>query len=314
MIRKPLILKLSFTLFLTAFVLLAVILILLPSSSSAEGSRSGNGGTTDYVYANAQGNFTGRFESPHRRIQDAVDAAGEGDIIEVWEGSYGGFSVDKALTITGNETENATTAWIEIAANNVSISHLNIEKGSGYYQKPEASTGVFFSAPVENITIRECTFMNCSRGLRSTSHAKSRITACVFDNCHRGIVLSSNGCWENTIENCSFTNASTGITIFDARNTHISNCSFENNNRGIYDWGKDTHLKNNHFTNNRDNIFQREEDPYAWFFDPFEEYLALIYAATFIVIITRFVLYRRQKRNRVDAPPAKERKIEKHKK
>jgi PGF-pre-PGF domain-containing protein len=173
---------------------------------------------TWYVIEGGRGEQTGdSWENAFATIQDAVNAASEGDLIKVGDGTYGEFEVTKSgLTI---ESENGPEA-------------TRIEN-------PEASVLVHVHSTEGNLTniiIRGFTLNTSNTAVRFESTSLSRVQNCKIigsKDISYGIYLSSSSNF-NVIENCEIENCCEGIYISNSSGTTILANRIENNVDGIY--------------------------------------------------------------------------------
>ena len=113
---------------------------------------------TIIVDQDGEGDFT--------TISEALEAAEDGDLVEVWEGRYNintTLFVNTSLTLRGNGTGrtvlNGSSALgfnlMVLNVGDVSVEGFSMLAGSGYL-----STGVFVAAGVDDIQISGCEFVN----------------------------------------------------------------------------------------------------------------------------------------------------------
>jgi len=152
-------------------------------------------------------------EADYKTIQEAVDAAGDGDTIHVWEGMYKeNVEIEISVILVGNGTGNTTldasgmAYGVKITADEVSMSGFRVT-GSG---TSEGNAGIRIQSANNHIFDNECCFNNRS-GI----------------NLWRG----RNNLIENN--NCS-NNSSSGIILEGYNFNTVTNNNCSNNNYGIY--------------------------------------------------------------------------------
>ena len=215
-----------------------------------------------YVDSEAPGGGTGTYENPYNKIQDAIDAAYEHDIIIVRPGIYTG---------VGNYEINPTGKSITIQStdpNDIEVIESTIidpnQAGPGFY---------FESGENENCIIQGLTITNAHRGGSGGGiycyNSQPTIRKCIIENCtsntHGGglffldsvirlsdCIIRNNSAAadgggiesfrsEGSVTNCLFyaNNNSTwrggGIDIYGSESFIITNCTFTANSA---DWGE----------------------------------------------------------------------------
>jgi len=180
----------------------------------------------------------------YTNIQDAINAASDGDTIYVYGGTYyENITIDKSITLKGEDK--ATTiinsgdkghALYVHDTTNVIIESLSITAGRKDLGGGAGSpySGIRFTAVTES-TINNCIISNCaSKGIYiSYSDSYNNIISNnICSNNHGGIVLS--GSFNNLIinNNCS-NNEWTGIEIDSSNNTIVNNTIFSNGFTGV---------------------------------------------------------------------------------
>ncbi len=198
-----------------------------------------------YVGGSGEGNYTS--------IQDAINAASEGDIIFVYSGVYReNIVINKSITLMG---ENKNTAIIDgnysgdvvkITANGVKIEKFTIEKSDW-----QSNAGVNISA--SNCIIANSIIQKNQYGVYSFS-CNNTIINCDFLNNDRGIYFDyyKNGSsyiysHNNIINGCYISNSSYGIYFRCSHNNTIEKCTILNSSRGIFFHTPNTAL---HFSSN----------------------------------------------------------------
>ena len=159
-------------------------------------------GNTLYVDDDAGEGGDGTEDNPFNSIQEAIDAAEEGDRVEVREGQYNeAIFINKTLQING---ENKSTTVINsrdirdavtLNSGNVSISNFTLKSAS-----LNGGTGVYIASDFNKIY--DNTFSDSKYG------------------------ISSRNSENNTIENNLFVNCSTGVEILRTNSTTVIGNSF----------------------------------------------------------------------------------------
>ncbi|MCH2133462.1 MAG: S8 family serine peptidase [Phycisphaerales bacterium] len=155
-----------------------------------------------------------RVPEDHATIQEAVDAAGNGDTIEVGPGAWAGFEVErKSLIIQGTEGKEFT--FVDGSGVNTCVRCLDS------------------SVEIEGFTIHDCRAEN-GAGLYSDGD-RLTVRDCVFrDNL---VTSSGAGIWSNTewarITRCEFTSnrawfAGAGLHVFGG-STEVTDSTFRSN-------------------------------------------------------------------------------------
>jgi len=132
-------------------IVISFLFIMLLSASAFSCSAVQTSNTTIYVDDDGGADYTS--------IQDAIDAAGDGDTIFVYSGSYHGISINKPLTLEG---ENMVSTIIDahggsiavrIPSENVQIQGFTITNATRF-----PSSGIYVTAG--NVLITKNTFKN----------------------------------------------------------------------------------------------------------------------------------------------------------
>jgi len=182
----------------------------------------------------------GTGANSYNTIQDAVDAASNGDVINVNAGTYKeNILIDRSITLVG---ENKDTTIIDaegsgnvikVTADNVNISgftirnsEVNLENGSITF------AGIYV---ISNLTsILDCNIFDCHIGVILLNSSNSHIDNCVVNGNAGGIeIYNSSNC---NLVNCSvtFNFQIWGVSLRRSNYNVISNCNISfNNNFGL---------------------------------------------------------------------------------
>ena len=177
-------------------------------------------GKTLYVGGNGPGNYTS--------IQDAINAAENGDTIFVYNGIYEeSVYVNKEVNIIGESRERVIIeAWaygyaFNISSNNVKIRNFNITNATW-----NSAAIVFFNC--ENCVVENCIIhQNGGDGISFINADKNEIKNCViFDNL---IGISMQNSNENEIKSCYIYKNGDGIDIEHGSKNEIMECNVSQN-------------------------------------------------------------------------------------
>ena len=197
-------------------------------------------------------------------IQEAVNAASEGDTIYVYNGVYQeNVLVGKSLTLTGEykqktviDGRNADNV-ITIMADNVQISGFSITNGKIF----NAGISVFRA---DDTIISDCIiYENNGIGIELDLTSGATISECIVSsNAQYGVVIYSyDGVRPNSNNNvvtkCYIFDNEVGIFLDDTTgNSIIKNCVTENDKFGIHlAYASDNKIKENDFIENNINAF-----------------------------------------------------------
>lgn len=179
-----------------------------------------------HVGGTGSGNYT--------TIQAAVDDAGYGDIVYVYNGTYTeNVEVYQSLTLVG---EDKNTTIIDGGGNGNVVKLYSYDSkltgftltNSGYISSSTSAVSVFG----DRSNISNNIFINNKAGIRAESEDDGEIYNNIIQDCEVGIYIKGNG-WKidsNNISNCD----KWGIELAGARDFEISRCQINNTQRGIY--------------------------------------------------------------------------------
>jgi len=178
-----------------------------------------------YVSAEASDGGDGSWERPFNRIQDAIDASNEGDLIRVWEGVYKeNVVVNRTLSLIGNGSDVVTIdgadlgTTVDVGADWVNISGFTVT-GAGPQKSGSIRVGYVYPKGIwllgNHNTVSE---INCS------------------GNAHYGIYLD--GDFNLVSKNTCSNNGYDGITSH-GDSSRISENTCIDNRYGIRIWGGD---------------------------------------------------------------------------
>ncbi|UCE37257.1 MAG: right-handed parallel beta-helix repeat-containing protein [Thermoplasmata archaeon] len=176
-----------------------------------------SGSTTIYVPTN------------YPTIQEAINAAIDGDTVYVYSGAYfENVIVDKTINLTGENKDNTTIEGvgdvIHVAANWVNVSGFTVKNGSTGIDLYEVNNCKVFN----NIAST-----NDFHGIKFTRCIDSDITNNTVLNSHTGISLSQSS--YNDITGNKVSENNYGIALHDANGNNITgNIVYSNNDFGIW--------------------------------------------------------------------------------
>jgi len=167
-------------------------------------------------------------------IQEAVNAASDGDELFVYNGIYNeNVIIDKSLKING---ENQVSTIIdgsgignvfEIISDNVIISNVTIRNSSINPEYGITFAGAYIESSYNSIM--NTIFVNCHIGIILLNSTGNVIDACEFDNNAGGINLFNTS--DSILNNCRIKNHYRlwGLSLQKANNNVISNCNVSDN-------------------------------------------------------------------------------------
>ncbi len=203
-----------------------------------------------YVWGEAPIDGNGSWEQPFRSIQDAIEAAKEGQLIEVWEGLYNeNVIIDKSLSLVGNGSQETIIDGqgldhvVEIKANKVSLSGFWLRNSGNETWDDSAVRG----QDVEDVSVEQNRITNSRHGIFFQScqdlvFRKNSIESCS----EHGVMLgTSDDVWvlDNDMEGCH-----ESIYLWNVTNGQVNfNTITGNTEIGIY---LDTGFNNNKVAGN----------------------------------------------------------------
>ncbi len=186
-------------------------------------------------------------------IQGAVDAASDGDVILLRDGVYSApLVVDKEVKIIGEGTAAIRTTPIKVVGSGGTYSNIQFQDidngftyGGAIYQSRD---GLRWEPDLfGGLTVQDCSFTRCSRGIYIFSSIGSLIQRCTFEDCDRGITIDPHlnpieniYCSYNRIFYCDFKNISYQgpyegecVMINQSSYDHVAYCNMDNNAFGV---------------------------------------------------------------------------------
>ena len=210
--------------------------------------------TTIYVDDDGGADYT--------KIQDAVDAADDGDNIFVYDGTYYGLIIiNKTLTLTGEDKSETiiyggnSSNVVKVTANSVNIEGFSVKNGF--------DTGIYVFDSVDT-SISDCIITsNSGRGIHLDLAKKTSISHCIVSSNEKfGICVCNSdgsrpGSNNNVISHCIISNNSDGVFLNDITGTSVENNTIKDNRfYGVYlVFARDCEIKENNFIDNTESAF-----------------------------------------------------------
>jgi nitrous oxidase accessory protein len=195
-------------------------------------------------------------------IQEAVDAAVEGDTIFVYEGTYyENVQIDKTLTLNGEDKSCTIISGIEKGNTvNITADSVHIE---GFSVKNGFDTGIYVFNSVDT-SISNCIItLNNGHGIHLDLAKSTLISHCTissndkFGICVCNLDGSRPGRNDNVISHCVISNNSDGVFLDDIAGTLVEKNDIKDNRfYGAYlVFARDCEIIENNFINNNENAF-----------------------------------------------------------
>ena len=185
----------------------------------AEAQPQQAGGNILYVGGSGPRNYSS--------IQDAINAASDGDTIFVYSGKtyYENVVVNKSINIRGyHSSRPIVRGYFNITANNVDLSWFRIENNATNWPNYWA----IIVNNVENTSISSCDIINSTAGICLRDSLNSTVFACNITTA-LNYSISIWHSFDSKIETCSIWQ-SHGIIVYYSNWTTIQNCWIDGNN------------------------------------------------------------------------------------
>ena len=232
----------------TIFICLTLILTTVSFSTAVN--------TNDTIYVDDDGG------ADYTKIQDAIDAANNGDTVYVYEGTYHeNLQIDKTIFLTG-EDKSETIIYgensgkvVKVTANSVNIEGFSVKNGF--------DTGIYVFDSVDT-SISDCIITsNSGRGIHLDLAKKASISHCIISSNEKfGICVCNSdgsrpGSNNNVISHCIISNNSDGVFLDDITGTIVENNTIKDNRfYGVYlVFARDCEIKENNFIDNTESAF-----------------------------------------------------------
>lgn len=177
----------------------------------------------------------------YNSIQDAINAAKDGDTIFVYSGTYlENVVVDKRINLIGEEKDitiidgQKNSDVVYINASGVEVNSFTIQH-AGSTISPKRDAGIDISPQCSNVTIKNCKIVNCNTGiyLHGISSINNRFIDCSISDHWVGFYID--GSSKNEIISCVVSNNEhCGVWLISSSNNTISKCIFSYNGRGVW--------------------------------------------------------------------------------
>ena len=200
----------------------------------------------------------------YTRIQDAIDAADDGDTIYVYSGTYyENLQIDKSVTLTSEDKHNTIIDGnsignvVGVTVDSVNFNSFTVRNGDIYYAGihvydsydtrisdciVSSNNGIGIELELtENVLVSNCIISSNEQfgiviyGDRQQS-SNNIVSNCIISNNDEGIFLddtTSNSIIKNSITD----NRINGIYLAFAYDSEINENNFIDNNRNAYFWG-----------------------------------------------------------------------------
>jgi len=202
-------------------------------------------GSNEYFVENLDGNILyvgGNGPGNYTTIQDAIDAASEGDTIFVYSGTYyENLQIDKTVTLTGEDKNNTVIDGgssgnvVDVTADSVNINGFTVRNGDVW------DAGIYVYDSRDSCIFDCIVSSNNGSGIALDSTKHALVSNCIISsNQHFGVVIypsdgnrpSSNN---NIVSNCIISNNDEGVFIDDTMdNTIMNNDIRENRVYGVH--------------------------------------------------------------------------------
>lgn len=183
---------------------------------------------------------TGTIDNPYKTIPDAIEAANNGDTINVLKGSYSAdFVIDKSIDLTSEDINNTFITgsalehyMIDITASSVSIEGFTIKD---FTSTSHRKAVIHIPSNVDDVSIINNNIARSDKGYGIyLDGASGAVIKNNIINFTLGIKIegaNGNSIHGNKIENCS---SSQGIRLVSSNSNNIENNEILLNNQGIY--------------------------------------------------------------------------------
>jgi len=219
-------------------------------------------GSNEYFVENLDGNILyvgGNGPGNYTTIQDAIDAASEGDTIFVYSGTYyETLQIDKTVTLTGEDKNNTVIDGegsgnvVDVTADSVNINGFTVRNGDVW------DAGIYVYASHDSCIFDCIVSSNNGSGIELDLTKHALVSNCIISsNKQFGVLIytsdgnrpSSNN---NIISNCIISNNDEGVFIGDTMgNTIMNNDIRENRVYGVHvAFASNNEIKGNNFIMN----------------------------------------------------------------